>query len=269
MKTPLAYHGGKQRIADWIVSKFPLGYSQLNYVEAFCGGAAVLFEKTPSQAETISDINWNIYNFFKELRDNGEELFRLIDLTMYSENEYKKAKEFLSDPSISDTKKAYYTFLLYELSFGRIFGVGFGFAKNLKYLDATKHKVNKRLDRTRAKVLKNKLEVIRPAIDRLKDVQIINRPAMKIIEKFDSPVALFYLDPPYPETTQEYEDKFTMDDFNEMTKKLSKIKGRFLLSFYKKKGMNLYDFKIHTKKTTLSGVTIKDGGREETLATNY
>ena len=269
MKTPLTYYGGKQNIAEWVVSKFPLGYTQLNYVEAFCGGSAVLFEKTKGQSETISDLDWGIYNFFKELRDNGDELFRLIDLTMYNENELTKAKEFIKDESLSDTKKAYYTYLLYQLTYASMYSGSFGYAKNIKYDKDTENKINKRIGRRCSGSFKNKLEKIRLAIDRLKWVQIMNRPAMELIEKFDSNLTLFYLDPPYPETYQQYKNGFSIEDFNKMTKKLTKIKGRFLLSFYQKEGMELYDFKIHSKKTRCTGVGIKETERLETLACNY
>ena len=269
MKTPLTYYGGKQNIAEWIVSKFPLGYSQLHYIEPFAGGAAVFFEKTKSQVETISDLDKKIYNFFKELKTNGEELFRLLELTLYNENELIEAKKIIKNPDLTDTERAYYTYLLYQMTFSAMYSGTFGFSKNLKHRERSKNNVYKELNSSCNTAFKNKLNLIRPAIQRLKDCQILNRPAMEMINKFDSNVSLFYLDPPYPETTQLYQDQFSMDDFNEMTKRLKSIKGRFLLSFYKKEGMELYDFKLHYKKSRVAGINIKDQKRTECLATNY
>lgn len=54
MRTPISYYGGKQTMLKHILPLIP---SHKIYTEAFCGGAAVLFAKRPSEAEIINDIN--------------------------------------------------------------------------------------------------------------------------------------------------------------------------------------------------------------------
>ena len=258
MRTPLTYYGGKARIAKWVVSKFPPNYQNLHYVEPFCGGLSVFFEKEKSKAETVSDSDWKIYNFFYQLRYNGKELYRLLDLTPYSENEYRVAIKNIKDPNISDLNKALYTFIIYQTSYGCHYTGGFGFSKNPI--------------KPEPPVFCRKIkERIPLAIERIKDCQILNRDALRIIKQLDSKLALFYLDPPYPETDQRYKtNKFTMKDFNEMTKLLTKIEGKFVLSFYFKEGMNLYDFNIHKKETRTYFQKAKgDKKRVECLATNF
>jgi predicted nucleic acid-binding Zn ribbon protein len=75
---PVRYKGGKWRLADWIIGYFPKHES---YVEPFCGGASIFFQKTPSAIETLNDLNKNIVTFFDMLRAFPEELIRSIELT--------------------------------------------------------------------------------------------------------------------------------------------------------------------------------------------
>lgn len=61
MRTPISYYGGKQTMLKHILPLIP---SHKIYTEAFCGGAAVLFAKRPSEAEIINDINMELTNFY-------------------------------------------------------------------------------------------------------------------------------------------------------------------------------------------------------------
>ena len=71
MEQLLKYPGGKWRISDWIVSHFP---KHKVYLEPFFGSGAVLFNKPPSAIETVNDIDGDITNFFKVLREQPEKL---------------------------------------------------------------------------------------------------------------------------------------------------------------------------------------------------
>ena len=61
MRTPISYYGGKQTMLKHIIPLIP---SHRLYTEAFCGGAAVLFAKSPVEAEIINDINMELTNFY-------------------------------------------------------------------------------------------------------------------------------------------------------------------------------------------------------------
>lgn len=69
----LRYPGAKWRIADWIVNFFP---RHDVYVEPFFGSGAVFFTKNPSGTETINDIDGNVVNLFRVIRDDAETLCR-------------------------------------------------------------------------------------------------------------------------------------------------------------------------------------------------
>ncbi len=85
MKAILRWPGSKWRIADWIVRQFP---THETYVEPFFGSGAVFFHKNPSGTETINDIDNEVVNLFRIVRDHAEKLCKAIEMTPYSRQEY-------------------------------------------------------------------------------------------------------------------------------------------------------------------------------------
>ena len=65
--------------------------------------------------------------------------------------------------------------------------------------------------------------------ERLKNVQISCRDALKVIAQRDTEDTFFFLDPPYPGCVQKHYSGFTFDDFEVLLKVLTSIKGKFLL----------------------------------------
>ncbi len=91
MTTPrsvLKYPGSKWRLAEWIVSLMP---PHKSYLEPFFGSGAVFFSKPPSRIETINDLDGEIVNLFRCIRERPEELERAVALTPYSREEYDAA----------------------------------------------------------------------------------------------------------------------------------------------------------------------------------
>ena len=86
IKPILRWPGAKWRIAQWIINHFP---EHGTYLEPFFGGGAVFFTKPPSGTETINDIDDNIINLFRVIREHSYELVRLIECTPYAKAEYE------------------------------------------------------------------------------------------------------------------------------------------------------------------------------------
>lgn len=95
MDCVLKYPGAKNRLAPWIVQYIP---KHKVYLEPFAGSLAVLFHKPRCHIETVNDINEEVINFFRILRDFPEELERLLKCTPYSRTEYQRAFELTDDP---------------------------------------------------------------------------------------------------------------------------------------------------------------------------
>ena len=100
MKTLLKYPGAKNRLAPWIVSHIP---PHKVYCEPFLGSAAVFLNKEPAYNEILNDLDDDVYNFFKAVREYPEKLCRLIDATPCSRTEYLSV---YNDEPESDLERA-------------------------------------------------------------------------------------------------------------------------------------------------------------------
>ena len=95
------WYGGKFSHLDWILPLLPECH---HYCEPFAGSAAILLNRSPALIETYNDIDGDVVNFFKALRDQPEELTRLISLTPFAREEYHEA--IYGDDDVSDVEKA-------------------------------------------------------------------------------------------------------------------------------------------------------------------
>lgn len=180
MPTILKYPGAKARLAPWIVSFFP---EHEIYLEPLCGSAAVLLCKRPSRQETINDVDGDVVNLFRVLRDpiGSDVLSELVALTPYAEDE-----RYESGPC-SDIERArrYIARTNMSISGGQKYSSGF------------KHSV--KANGPRCPMVWDRMpEAIRDVSRRLKTVYVRNRDALELIPRYDVPGALIYVDPPYP-----------------------------------------------------------------------
>lgn len=224
MKHPLIrYHGGKFRIADWIISQFP---SHRTYVEPFGGGGAVLLAKPPSHIEVYNDLDADVVNFFEVLRDKqlSQELAHLIELTPYSRTEFLNART----ETTSKVDQARKLVIRAQMGFGSA--------------GATKGNTGFRLDTGRGgsdivKIWQRQPEVILQAAARLKKVLIENRDALKVIEDHDRDDTLFFIDPPYVLDTRNmggkaYRHEMSNEDHEKLIKTLKLCKGMVIVCDY-------------------------------------
>lgn len=98
MRAVFRYPGSKWSLAGWIIAHFPLEYEKMVYLEPFAGSGAVFFNKNPGAVETVNDLDSDIVNLFRVLRDRPDELKRALELTPYSREEYDLAFEPTEDP---------------------------------------------------------------------------------------------------------------------------------------------------------------------------
>jgi len=249
MKPPFSYYGGKQRIVRHIIPHVP---PHTVYVEPFSGGATLLFSNpdyrtgnSDDYREVINDTNKDVYNFFVQLRDNGEELCSMLELSLYSQEGYRLAKEYRGNDPIF---KAYYFYINVMQSFSNVLNSGWTTGKYGRNLAIT---------------FKNKTENLRNYIDRMRSVHISCEDALRCIDRWDSPQTFFYCDPPYPGSAQGHYKGYTQEDFERLIQKLDACEGSFILSCYDNEAVPK-DWERHEVKThTTSSNTAKGGHREE------
>lgn len=257
MKTPITYYGGKQRMTRHIL---PLMPPHDCYVEPFFGGGAIFFAKHVSHVEVINDIDGNLINFFRVLQDRklSYELRRKLRYTLYSRDEYILAREMLvrnKGENLSNIDKAWCYFILTRMSFACKFNGGFGYSKKCNEPKNTENAISR----------------IYSAYKRLKNTIIENDCAIKVIERYDSPKTLFYLDPPYIDTHQCYKHKINDDFLVRLKDTLNNIKGKYILSGYNDYGLENIK-RVETIKASSSAKNCTnntDRDRTEYLTMNF
>src|SRR5438874_793819 len=114
MKGPLSYVGGRNRLANQIISLIP---KHNTYVEPFGGGAQVLFRKSPSEVEILNDIDGELVNFYRVCQAHHEELRRQLRFTLLSRKWYERLQSTPPETLI-DIRRAARYFFLQKSSFG-------------------------------------------------------------------------------------------------------------------------------------------------------
>ncbi len=191
------------------------------------GGMNILLNREPSPIEVYNDLNGKIVNLFKVLREKPLEFLSLIYLTPYSREEYNTChdKEYTSNKD-SDVERARRTLVLISQS---IMARGLrGSKAGWGYTITASHS-------NQALRWNNIIARLLPAINRIKNVQIENLPALEIIRRYDTKDTLFYCDPPYVLSTRrgkDYEFEMTDEEHIELSETLHRVKGKVALSGY-------------------------------------
>jgi len=219
--SPLSYHGGKSKMAHKII---PLLYPHTVYVEPFAGGLNVLFNKglpiTTSLVqyrEVINDINGDLVNFYRTLRNDGKELTGLLELTPYSREEHERAWTILRDPKATNLERAWAFFIRCNWSFAQHPDKSWSISKVGPNLAA---------------INTNRVIKLPAIVERFRNVNVENDDAVSVILRWDSPHTLFYCDPPYPGYDQGHYAGYTIKDFDALCKVLNNCQGSFVLSNY-------------------------------------
>ncbi len=220
MKRTLNYVGSKWNLAKWIINQMP---EHDVYLETHFGSGAVLFNKTAAKIETVNDIDGNIVNLFKVIRDYPGKLARAIELTPYSRDEYYQSFESLETD-------------LTELERARMFLVRCWMARGGKTSDRTGWRHNIDIATVNALPDWNGLSAtILEATKRLKQVQIENQDCTELIKRYNNKGCLIYADPPYlleTRTKRHYAYEMTLEQHESFLNQLNKHEGFAILSGY-------------------------------------
>ncbi len=214
----LRYHGGKWRIAPWVISFFP---PHETYVEPFGGGGSVLLRKPESRNEVYNDLDEELCNLFRMLRSRGNQLVKLLKLTPFSRTEFERCFQ----PGGSNLERARKAMFRSICGFGT---AGYfrqtGFSTSIKNRNCRSHE------------WANYPDALAKVVERLKCVVIENRPAIDVMQRNDSETTLHYVDPPYVATTRSSpkDYRYEMDDAQhiELAECLHSLKGTVVLSGY-------------------------------------
>ncbi|MBP3359923.1 MAG: DNA adenine methylase [Clostridia bacterium] len=239
MKAILKYPGAKWKIGDWIIEHFP---EHKVYVEPFFGSGAVFFKKKPSYIETINDVDGNIVNLFRVCREQPEELARAMNLTPFSREEFVDCYDMTVGDAVERARR---TLVRYHQSFGT------SNSSKRSWRNVQTH------SGPRCATMWNYLpDVITECCERLKNAQIENIDALKLIQRYDNENTLIYCDPPYLQKLRKrnmYANDLTEAQHIELLDTLKLSKSMVIISGYDNDLYNeaLSDWRTDTKQTTV------------------
>lgn len=226
ISTPvIRYHGGKFRLAPWIIQHLP---PHRCYVEPFGGAAGVLIQKPRAYAEVYNDLDGDVVNLFRVLRDPAmrAELTNQLLLTPYARAEFEQAWI----PSGNPIEQARRLVIRAQMGFGSA--------------GATKGSTGFRIDTKRAYGTAQQLwaaypETLASIGQRLTGVLIENRPAIEVMQAHDAPDTLHFVDPPYVFATRElrntkgcYRHEMTDEQHIELLQAIKGLQGMVAISGY-------------------------------------
>ncbi len=210
MVGPIAYLGGKNRVAKKIISLIP---SHNCYIEPFCGGAQVFFHKKPSNVEILNDLDEEVFNFLRVCQFHEQELIRYLQFCIHSRKWFELFE--LQDPkTLSDIQRSARFFYLQKNCYG-------GLINKKNFSVSVKDSSNYNPRRIPM--------VLHMAHERLLQVQLESLPYQEILKRYDRPDTFFYLDPPYFGLPY-YKFNLKEDDYLELASHLKNLQGKFLLS---------------------------------------
>lgn len=251
----LRYHGGKWRLALWLMQFFP---PHRMYVEPFAGSASVLMQKDRASAECINDLDDRVVNLFRVLRDpaQAERLRRRLHLTPFARTEFDAAYEPTDDPVELAARTVVLSFMGHGSdSIGRGYRTGF----RCKDSDGRSLPSNE---------WANWPDQVPLFVDRLRGVAIERRDAIEVIGRLDSEGTLLYVDPPYPFHTRTaarrnhgYRHEMTDQQHRELAAVLHGCAGMVVLSGY---ATPLYDRELYPDWERHSRKAMADGARART-----
>jgi DNA adenine methylase len=218
----LKTHGGKNYLARRIIDLFP---EHNIYTEPFAGGLNVLLNKLRAPIEVVGDINLDIANFWKVVRDLGDELSTWIRDLPYTDDVFQRAKDAMSDPEWSDGVYRAVNFMVWNRFSRGGLGKDFAWSKRLRG--------GRPGDENAWLTIKAKIPLV---VERLRGVEIRCHEAMDVIREFDSSHTLHYCDPPYLHETRTarsiYTHEMGRDDHVRLLVTLLGCRGTVVLSGY-------------------------------------
>ncbi len=259
MNNVLKYPGSKWNIAGQLVELMPPHHS---YLEPYFGSGAVLFNKAPSAIETVNDLDGDVVNLFRCIQQDSERLARLVMTTPFSREVYDG--QFESDNSYASQyqRAAGFMVRLWQAHGSR----NDGYKAGWKYDAAGREKMYSLWNWYRLP------EWIIEIAERLRKVQIENRPALEVIQRFDYSNVFMYIDPPYLLGTRlgkrkQYRHEMTDTDHEELLQAILRSRAKIMVSGYESDMYSEYLREWHKESFT----SCAEGGnpRQEIVWMNY
>lgn len=219
------YFGGKFTYLDELYQYFPVTFD--HFIDLFAGSFSVSLNYPGNVVKTANEINEEVTNFFTVLRNQPDDLLRVLKLTPVSIAEF----DICWDRTGNDLERARRFFVRARQSF-----YGLGAQRKNKGIFLAKNATNAKGGEAVSKWRNAIPKLLEVASVIAENFQITNFDYSVCIKKFDASSSFFYCDPPYPESCRksqkDYRFEFSDLDHIELARMLQKIKGKAMISSY-------------------------------------
>ena len=202
--------GGKTKIAREIIDLFP---DHKTYAEVFIGGGSIYFRKPLVDVNVINDKDKDIIDIYRDMRDVGMETKKMtFKGSRHAFDKLKDQKKFKSKR---------------ERLFRNIYLSKFSYSGNRQSYWGEQESERKK-GQKHGEVIKRNAERL---IAKLKKTHILNMDFRNVIQRYDSPTTLFYLDPPYSQKISRWGYNVPHVSPEDVYNAVKNIKGKFILSY--------------------------------------
>lgn len=262
LNSPIKWVGGKSRLRKNIIELLP---PHTCYVEVFGGAAWVLFGKPPSDVEVLNDIDQELINFFRVVREQPEEFITSFDLELVSRAEFQRLSS-LDHSQLTNIQRAHRFYYL----------IMAGWGGELNYPRFQTSITDGGHGNRLIGALQTLRKRIEPIHKRLQTVIIENLSWSDCIDRYDRQGTIMYIDPPYPNNgVNYYHNMRSWNQHEHLASRLNQASCFWILSSYDSKEVHTL-FKDHffTYVTSASGMKAKKNGKDrvlnkEVLITNF
>lgn len=175
----LKWAGGKSQLLSELSKYLPEKYNK--YIEPFIGGGALFFFLLPRKA-VISDSNKELITTYKIVRDDVEEMIKILENYKNTEEFYYKIRS-QDTKNISSVEIAARLYYLNKTCFNGLYRVNMKGKFNVPYGKRNGKFVN--------------TVVLRNASEKLQNTEIIHADYIYTLNKYAKKGDFIYLDPPY------------------------------------------------------------------------
>lgn len=183
IKTVLRYPGGKSRALREILPRIPTDFDEFR--EPFVGGGSVFIALKQTMENSmfwINDLNYDLFCFWKQLRDNSEELIKELSITKTHSSDGKLLYKNLITQEInkeSEFETAVRFFILNRITFSGLSSSG-GYSQ----------------ESFEKRFTESSIQRLKPLTELIQDIKITNDNYEKSLKANGDNVFIF-LDPPY------------------------------------------------------------------------
>ena len=246
IKAPFGWPGGKSRTVEWIVDLIPKGES---FIDVFGGSGIIMLNMPASKNDVFNDINSGVCALYRCIRDpiKLQKLIAWIESTIHSYEDWVTCKETWQNTS-DDVERAGRWLYMVQYSFASQ-GRAYGFSRRANAFSGK---------------LLAKVDSFGPVHNRFKNVNVENATWQKMIERYDHKTAVFYMDPPYPDSDMAAcygKNVMEWEAQRELLERLQHMKGTVVLSGYANKLYDSYTWNKRYTKNSFVSTTKTEHGR--------